>query len=77
MALIHDIEFYGRAVGAGEMTRDAAAQALVERSGGGLTLIGVGGILDDWQNQRDSYAREFGKAAAGLDKAFGLDDIQP
>lgn len=77
MALIHDIEFYGRAVDAGEMTRDAAAAALAEASGGGLTLHGAGTSIDNWQTARAAYKREFGRAASTLDKIYGLDDIQP
>jgi hypothetical protein len=77
MALIDDIEFYGRAVAAGEMTRDAAAQALAEASSGGLTLHGAGTAIDGWQTARGEYGRAFKGAAASLDKIYGLDDIQP
>lgn len=77
MALIHEIERLGRAVDAGEMTRDTAVQALVEAGGGGLTLVGAGGILDNWQNQRAAYQAEFARAAATMDKIYGLDDIRP
>ena len=77
MALIHDIERLGRAVDAGEKTRDAAAQELVDAAGGSLTLKGAGSILDDWQNQRATYEREFSNAGLQMDKIYGLDDIQP
>jgi hypothetical protein len=77
MALIDDIEFYGRAVDAGEMTRDAAATALAEASNGGLTLHGAGTSIDGWQTARSGYRQEFGRAASMLDKIYGLDDIQP
>ena len=77
MALIHDIERLGRAVDAGELARDAAAQQLVDASGGSLTLAGAGSILDNWQNQRAAYEAEFSRAAGQMDKAYGLDDIQP
>jgi hypothetical protein len=77
MALIHDIERLGRAADAGEITRDAAAQALVDAGGGGLTLVGAGGILDNWQNQRAAYQAEFTRAAATMPEIYGLDDIQP
>jgi hypothetical protein len=77
MALIHDIEFYGRAVDAGEMARDAAAAALAEASSGGLTAYGAGTSIDNWQTTRAAYQQEFGKAASMLDQIYGLDDIQP
>lgn len=77
MALINDIETLGQAVNAGEMTRDDAAQALVDASSGGLTLVGAGSILDNWQGRRNEYAREFRRAAAAMDQIYGLDDIRP
>ena len=77
MALIDDIEFYGRAVDAGDMTRDAAAQALTEASNGSLTLYGAGTSIDSWQTARAGYRQEFGRAASMLDQIYGLDDIQP
>lgn len=77
MALIDDIEFYGRAVAAGEMTRDAAARALAEASGGGLALIGAGESIDNWQTARSQYRQAGRQAARMLDKIYDLDDIQP
>lgn len=77
MALIDDIEFYGRAVAAGEMTRDAAAQALADASSGGLTQIGAARAIDNWQTARADYTQVFKQAAATMDKIYGLDDIQP
>jgi hypothetical protein len=77
MALIDDIEFYGRAVDAGDMTRDAAAAALADTSGGGLTLHGAGESIDNWQAARPQYKQAFSTAARSLDKIYGLDDIQP
>lgn len=52
MALIDDVEFYGRAVDAGEMERTTAAQLLVQASGGRLTELGAARWLDDWQGAR-------------------------
>jgi hypothetical protein len=77
MPLADDIEFYGRATDAGEMTRDAAAQALAAASDGGLTLHGAGDLIDNWQTARAKYREEFRRAARGLDEFYGLDDIQP
>lgn len=57
MALIDDIEFYGRAVDAGEMTRDTAAQALAEASNGGLTLTGAETSIRDWKDTRAQLER--------------------
>jgi hypothetical protein len=53
MALIDDIEFYGRAVDAGEMDRDVAARLLAEASGGGLTVRGAAQSIGDWYGLRD------------------------
>jgi hypothetical protein len=75
MALIDDIEFYGRAVDAGDMTRDAAVTALME--GGSFTEVGAGSVIDNWQSARSEYKQTFSDAAATLDKIYGLDDIQP
>lgn len=77
MALIDDIEFYGRAVAAGEMTLDAATKALVTASNGGLTSTGAADVLGNWQTARADYSRVFKQAAAAMDKIYGLDDIQP
>ena len=44
MALIDDIEFYGRAVDAREMDRGQAVRLLVEASRGGLTARGVASL---------------------------------
>ena len=52
MALIDDIEFYGRAVDAGEMDRQVAARLLVETSGSRLTEPCAARWLDNWQGAR-------------------------
>lgn len=57
MALIDDIEFYGRAVDAGEMDRDRAAQLLAEASRGGLTVLGAERAIDDWEGARSRLER--------------------
>jgi hypothetical protein len=77
MALIDDIEFYGRAVAAEEMTRATAVEALVKASDGGLTPQGAGESIDNWRTARGKYRQAFGQAARTLDKIYGLDDIQP
>ena len=53
MALIDDIEFYGRAVDAGEIPRRQAAELLARDSHGGLTTAGAQRAIDDWVGLRD------------------------
>ena len=53
MALIDDIEFYGRAVDAGELPRQRAAQLLARASNGGLTVAGAAKAIADWDGMRD------------------------
>lgn len=77
MALIDDIETYGRAVDAGEMDRNTAAAALAEATGGGLTLHGAAESIENWQIARGEYVQAFSTAAATMDKIYGLDHIQP
>jgi hypothetical protein len=57
MALIDDIEFYGRAVAAGEMARDQASQLLAEASNGGLTVYGAETAIDGWETCRSRLQR--------------------
>ncbi|MDX3230578.1 hypothetical protein [Streptomyces sp. ME19-01-6] len=52
MALIDDIEFYGRAVDAGEMDRQQAVRLLVEASNGRLGERGAAEYVDNWQDAR-------------------------
>lgn len=77
MPLIDDIEFYGRAVDAGDMTRDDAVRSLAEASNGGLTPVGAATSLDNWQTARAQARKASSDAAASLDKIYGLDDIEP
>jgi len=58
MALIDDIEFYGRAVAAGEMPRAEAARLLAEASDGGLTLLGAERAIDGWEGARSRLERQ-------------------
>jgi hypothetical protein len=53
MALIDDIEFYGRAVDAGELPRQQAAELLARDSCGGLTVLGAARSIDDWNGMRE------------------------
>ncbi|MFD7705672.1 hypothetical protein [Streptomyces sp. NPDC059786] len=53
MALIDDIEFYGRAVDAGELTRDRAAELLARDSNGFLTPRAAATWIDRWDGARD------------------------
>lgn len=52
MALIDDIEFYGRAVDAGDMPHPEAVRALVEASIGGLTPVGAERAIANWKGTR-------------------------
>jgi hypothetical protein len=52
MALTDVIEYYGRAIVTGEMSRDAALAALVKSSKGGLTPVGAEQAIADWQSSR-------------------------
>lgn len=58
MALIDDIEFYGRAVDAGELDRTEAARLLTEASNGGLTEVGAGTAIDKWATTRTRLERQ-------------------
>jgi hypothetical protein len=74
MALIDDIEFYGRAVDAGDMTRPDAARALAEASNGGLTLTGAERAINDWKGTR---ARLEGQHADTVDTLRALRNGKP
>lgn len=52
MALIDDIEFYGRAVDSGVMPREDAVAALVKASNGGLTTDGATQAISDLPRTR-------------------------
>lgn len=57
MALIDDIEFYGRAVAASELDRAKAAELLAEASKGGLTVLGAERAIDEWETYRSRLER--------------------
>ena len=57
MALIDDIEFYGRAVAAGELTRDRAAELLARDSDGFFTIPCAASWLDRWDGARERLDR--------------------
>jgi len=52
MALIDDIEFYGRAVAAGELPRDHAAELLARDSRGFFTIPCAASWLNRWEEAR-------------------------
>jgi hypothetical protein len=62
MALVDNIEFYGRAAAAGDMTREAATAALVKASIGSLTETGAASLIADWQTARSRYENVFNQA---------------
>lgn len=66
MALVDDIEFYGRAVAAGEMDREQAAAALVKAGGGGIKPLGAADLIANWQTARSSYEHEASRAFHGV-----------
>jgi hypothetical protein len=74
MALADDIEFYGRAVAAGDMPRAAAVKALTEASKGGLTETGAGTTIDNWQTARATYRQVMTSSARNLDRIYGFDE---
>lgn len=57
MSQIDDIEFYGRAVEAGEMPLAQAVQLLAQASNGGLTLLGAELAIEDWDGARERLER--------------------
>uniref|UniRef100_A0AAU2UZ40 Uncharacterized protein n=1 Tax=Streptomyces sp. NBC_00003 TaxID=2903608 RepID=A0AAU2UZ40_9ACTN len=52
-----DVEKYGRAVDAGEMTFQEAVSALVEARQGGLAPLGAADLLGNWKTVRADYAK--------------------
>lgn len=54
--LLDEIERLGKAVDDGEVSRDDAIKSLVDRSGGGLTLLGAADLADGWAGARTRYA---------------------
>ena len=66
MALVDDIEFYGRAVAAGEMDRTTASRLLKESAAGGLTADGADLLIEDWQTARQLFQQEGNRAAEAL-----------
>lgn len=52
-----DIERYGRAVDAGEMTFQEGVSALVEARQGGLAPLGAADLLAHWKTARTEYAQ--------------------
>lgn len=61
MAIVDDVEFYGRAVEAGEMSMDRAVELLVQASNGGYTPYGAATLLSDWARARARYEKVFGE----------------
>lgn len=57
MALIDDIEFYGRAVDAGELPRNQAADLLARDSDGFFTVRAAASWIDRWDGARDRLYR--------------------
>ena len=74
MPLIDDIEFYGRAVDAGEMPRDQAARLLAEASNGGITELGAYSCIDKWATTR---SRLESIAADTVDMLRAIDNGRP
>lgn len=57
MPLIDDIEFYGRAVDAGDLSRDRASELLARDSDGFFTVRAAASWIDSWQGARDRLCR--------------------
>ncbi|MEU8550938.1 hypothetical protein AB0C81_28830 [Streptomyces roseoverticillatus] len=56
--LVDDIETYGRAVDAGDMTLQAAISALVEARQGVLAPLGAADLLANWKTAHIEYEEE-------------------
>lgn len=69
MDLIRKTEALGQAVSDGLLTRDEATQELVAFAEGGLTAVGVEGMIREWTTVRERYAREFQRANDGLKRS--------
>ncbi|MFF7098203.1 hypothetical protein ACFY9A_38350 [Streptomyces rubradiris] len=74
MALADDIEFFGRAVAAGDMDRAAAVKALTEASHGGLTERGADDLITNWQTARSEYRDTFDRTRQAHNRLTGCDD---
>ncbi|MFF8432410.1 hypothetical protein ACF07Y_46315 [Streptomyces sp. NPDC016566] len=77
MPLFDDIEHYGRAVAAGDITCDAAVQALMEISSGGLTAVGAGTAIDAWLPELDGTSRLGRDSVPRLTTTPQADPLQP
>ncbi|MEU5085100.1 MULTISPECIES: hypothetical protein [Streptomyces] len=53
---VSDIEKYGRAVDAGEVTLEEAVSSLVAASEGGLAPLGAADLVANWRTARLEYA---------------------
>jgi hypothetical protein len=73
MALVDEIENFGRAVDDGTLTRAEAASALVQASAGSLTEVGAGIAIDSWKTARATYDAEFKKAGVLWARCNGID----
>lgn len=71
MALVDDIEFYGRAVAAAEMDRATTVAKLMESAAGGLTEVGAQLLIDDWQTARRLFVEEGNRARTLLSGSAG------
>jgi hypothetical protein len=52
-----DVEKFGRAVDAGELTFQAAVSALIEARQDGLAPLGAADLLANWKTVRADYAK--------------------
>ncbi|MFF6903489.1 hypothetical protein [Streptomyces hydrogenans] len=66
MALIDDIEFYGRSVEAGELDRPTATRLLVEASNGGLTQLGAEISIARWSSTRAQLEKQYADTVDAL-----------
>lgn len=72
MALMDDIEFYGRAVDAGDMPHADAVRLLVRDSNGGLTEYGAAVSLAEWTTTRTDMIALMDTAAENLRRVRGF-----
>lgn len=65
MALIDDMEFFGRAVAAGELPRERAIELLCD-VGKGITASSAAYSIDNWMSIRSEYNALFDRTQEAL-----------
>lgn len=66
MSIVDRIEYLGKSVDTGRITRDSAVQDLLECSDGGYTRRGAEDLINRHSEVRAQYVQEFSRAREGL-----------